>query len=124
MAESVSGEGVDKVPVVYELSQYADTEGREITRLCPVARPGEVLPVRFRGKAVLVLGEVSVPFIFEIEASSTAEAFEKYDARRDEVGSKLGEEMRAAALSARLRSPLIGDFRTEKMRRRFGGNGG
>ena len=120
----MTNEAIGKVLVVYEMSQYADTEGREITRLCPVARPGEVLPVRFRGKAVLVLGEVSVPFIFEIEAGTVAEAFERYGGRRDAAGSKLGEEMRAAALSARLRSPLIGDFRTEKMRRRFGGNGG
>jgi len=122
MADEAAGE-VGAV-VVYAVSQFVDTAGREVTRLCPVDHPGEPLPVRFRGKGVLVAGQAQVPFMFEIPAESVAEAFAGYDACRDETGEKLGCEMRKAALASGVgRVTKIDEFRAQRMKR-FGGNGG
>jgi len=122
MADEPVGEV--EAPVVYELAQFADTQGREVTRLCPVDHPGEPLPVRYRGQAMLISGQAKISFAFEIQASSVAEAFERFDARRDEEGEAIASEMRKKVLAAG--SPKIDDFRRDRLQRqrRFGGNGG
>jgi len=117
MADEPVGE-VEAV-VVYELAQFVDTQGREVMRLTPLV--DLELPVRYRGKGIFMAGKVQVPFMFEIEALSVTEAFEKYDARRDEEGDKIGVEMRKSQLTAG--TPQIDRFRLQRQRR-FGGNGG
>lgn len=117
MADEPMGEV--KAPVVYELTQFADTAGRSLARLCPVSHPGEVLPTRFRGRAVRIGGKVQTTFEFEIPAESLAEAFEKFDARMKEAGEKLDQPKVVLAGG----TPKIDAFRAQRLRR-FGGNGG
>ena len=119
MADEAVGEAVKPV-VRYEKRFFSDTQGRAFAQFAAL----DGSSVRYQGQAMLIAGQVQIPFPFEISAVSVAEAFEKYDGRRDEEGKKLGDELQWAALSQRIQSPLIGDFRAEKLRRRFGGNGG
>ena len=108
-----------KVAVVYELTNFADTQGREVVRLAPVGG-GE--GVRFRGNAALRFPNGQIQVNFEIQAGSLEEAFGKYDGRVEEERAKLETEMRKAALMAG--SPKIDDFRRNRISRFGGGNGG
>ena len=124
MADEAGGEV--GATVVYEVSQFVDTQGREVARLTPGDHElvGTHTRVHFRGKGVLVAGQARVPFMFEIPAESVAEAFAGYDACCDEAGEKLGCEMRKAALASGVgRVTKIDEFRAQRMKR-FGGNGG
>ncbi|MBA7577976.1 hypothetical protein ES708_19832 [subsurface metagenome] len=117
MADEPVGEV--KALVVYELTQFTDTEGRSLTRLCPIDHPGEPLPVRYRGRAIRVEGKAQTVFEFEILAESAVDAFEKFDAQMKEAGAKLDQPKVVLAAG----TPKIDAFRAQRLRR-FRGNGG
>ena len=117
------GEAVKPV-VIYEIAQFADTEGRAVTQLTPAVL-GAPQPVRYRGRGAISAGPAQIPFEFEIEAGSMLESFKKYDARAKEEGEKIAAQMRQKALLEASRSPKINDFLAHRRGGRpGGGNGG
>ncbi|HUX02157.1 MAG TPA: hypothetical protein VMY35_14425 [Phycisphaerae bacterium] len=109
----------DKPPAVrYWQRECGDTEGRGIVELTPFGGTAK----RYKVDVTFQKGQKAQRVVFEIEADSADEAFDRYDARLEEEKKKF--EAKASQTSLIVGpNPKIDEFRRQK-RGRQGGNGG
>jgi len=122
----VSPEEEAKPAVVrYWQRECGDTEGRAIVELTPFGGTGKA---RYKVIVVFRKGPAQQQVVFEIEASSPDEAFDRYDARLEEEKAKFEAKAGQASLLVPPHTN-IEQFRNQKQgrqqqKRRIGGNGG
>jgi len=111
-------EGAKEPVMRYWQRECGDTEGRAIVELTPFGGTAK----RYKVIVFFQKGQAQQRVVFEIEASSADEAFDRYDARLEEEKEKFEAKARQASLIVGP-NPKIDQFRRQK-RGRLGGNGG
>jgi len=115
-----------KPPVVrYAQQAFSDSEGRAIVQVTPLGGAGKP---QYKVQMHFQKGPAHGQVVYEIEATSPDEAFDRYDARLAEEQAKFEAKVGQAALIVPSH-PNIEQYRQQKMgrqqqKRRIGGNGG
>jgi len=114
--------------VVYERTMFVRGDGYSVDQLTPQP-PFDLATtpiLRFRGHGILNPGTpAAMPFEFEIEAKTLAEAFEEFEVAMKKGVEEIIERAKAAQKKIQLAGAgPIADFRAMRARRRLGGNGG
>jgi len=115
-----------KPPVVrYAQQAFSDSEGRAIVQVTPLGGAGKP---QYKVQMHFQKGPAHGQVVYEIEATSPDEAFDRYDARLEEEKAKFEAKAGQASLLVPPHTN-IEQFRREKMgrqqqQRRIGRNGG